>query len=708
MFRLINRRFFSLKMESPQTLTNKQQVYDFLKQHNVAYKVYEHAEAKTVQEIIDSVGKFEHSPFIKNLVNSDKKKRHFYVMADNNTKVGKRFWKTVGTAGGSIRWAKPETLSEHLKVSAGEVNPFALGNDSSNAFPKILIDENLKGAEYWAVHPMDNSVSVEFLASDLERVITEVFKKEVVYVALEDAKHPEPVKGKNKGKKQKKQKKAKGNEKGETKLKMSKDKESQFGDWYSEVIKKGGMIEYYDVSGCYILKPASYYVWETVQKYLDGRFGSLGVQNVYFPMFVKKKHLESEKDHLEGFEAEVAWVTHSGKSKLAEPIAIRPTSETIMYPVFKNWLTSHRDLPMLYNQWTNIVRWEFKHPTPFIRTREFLWQEGHTVHADNDECSKFVKSILDIYADCYSEVLAVPVIQGVKSEIEKFAGADYTTTCETFIAEAGRSVQACTSHNLGQNFAKIFKLSFEDKNQANSIPWQASWGFTTRSIGIMIMVHSDNKGLVLPPKVATTQAVIVPITFSDKTAGEVTAKCLEVQAQLKGAGVRVIYDDRDNYKPGWKFNDWELKGIPLRIEIGPKDIAKQQVKLVRRVDGKKSFVAEADLLEQVALTMEDIHATMLKTATEKLLSKRAQATDWGTFMDELNQMKYIETPWCTAPSCEEDVKTKSAEDSDESSGLSGKAKTLCMPFEQEDLKEGAYCFNCGEPAKKYVIWGRSY
>lgn len=698
-------------MESSFSLTNKQQVYDFLKAQNVPYKIYEHAEAKTVQDIIDSVGKFDHAPMIKNLVNSDKKKRHFYVMAKNETKVGKRFWKTVGTSGGSIRWAKPETLSQHLKVSAGEVNPFALCNDAEGAFPKILIDENLKECEYWAVHPMDNAVSIEFKAADLERVIKDVFKKEVVYVALEDEKHPEPEKGgkkKNKKQKKNKDKGKQGNEKGETKLKMMNDKVEQFGDWYSEVIIKGGLIEYYDVSGCYILRPPSYFVWETLQRYLDGRFKELGVQNVYFPMFVKKKHLESEKDHLEGFEAEVAWVTHSGKSELAEPIAIRPTSETIMYPVFKNWLNSHRDLPMLYNQWTNIVRWEFKHPTPFIRTREFLWQEGHTVHATNEECSKFVKDILDIYADCYAQVLAVPVIQGVKSEIEKFAGADYTTTCETFIAEAGRSVQACTSHNLGQNFAKIFNLSFEDKNQANSMPWQASWGFTTRSIGVMIMIHSDNKGLVFPPKAASTQVVIVPITFSDKKAKEVSAKCEEVVDRLKKVGVRVHFDDRDNYKPGWKFNDWELKGIPIRIEIGPKDIDKKQVKVVRRVDGKKSFIADEDLEKEIPLVLEDIHNTMLAKATAKLEAKKGEATDWDGFMNELNQKKYVETPWCCNPECEEDVKEQSAKDSDETSGLSGKAKTLCMPFSQKEVAEGTKCFRSGKPAKKYVIWGRSY
>jgi prolyl-tRNA synthetase len=424
-------------------------------------------------------------------------------------------------------------------------------------------------------------------------------------------------------------------------------------------------------------------------------------------MFLKKKHLESEKDHLEGFEAEVAWVTRSGKSELAEPIAIRPTSETIMYPVYKKWIQSHRDLPMLYNQWSNVVRWEFKNPTPFIRTREFLWQEGHTAHLTNEDCSDFVLKILDIYADCYKELLAVPVIKGRKSEIEKFAGADFTTTCETFIAEAGRSVQACTSHNLGQNFAKIFDITYEDKDKKTKMPWQASWGFTTRSIGVMIMVHSDNKGLVLPPKVAFKQVVIVPITFNKKTEA-VMNKANEIKKLLNEAGIRTHLDDRDNYKPGWKYNDWELKGIPLRLEVGPKDVAKEQYRTVRRVDGNVKSLAMADLVTGVKEILEEAHNVMFQNAEKKLVSNKSKAGDWEIFMDELNQMKYVETPWCCEPDCEKDVKLKSAEESDENSQLSGKAKTLCLPFGQEAVPENTICFNCDNLAKKYAIWGRSY
>ena len=642
---------------------------------------------------------------MKNLVYSDKKKKNFYIIANHTTKVGKFFWKKAGTSKGKIRWAKPELLKGSLRCEAGEVNPFALRNDSDNTLPLIIVDQNLKEQEFWSFHPMDNSVSLEVKASDIQRLIEQEFKKKIQFLALEDEAYPDENKPKEKQKQKKKNKKD--NVKGETKLALLSDKNKEFGEWYSEIIKKGEMIEYYDVSGCYILRPNSYFVWENIQRYLDNRFSSVGVQNVYFPMFVKKKHLESEKDHLEGFEAEVAWVTKSGKHDLAEPIAIRPTSETIMYPAYKKWIQSHRDLPMLYNQWSNVVRWEFKNPTPFIRTREFLWQEGHTAHASNEECSKFVRIILDIYADCYRELLCVPVIQGRKSEIEKFAGADFTTTCETFISEAGRSVQACTSHNLGQNFAKMFDISYEDKDMKPQMPWQASWGFTTRSIGIMIMVHSDNNGLVLPPKVAFKQVVIVPITFS-KSAEDVLKKSEELCKMLNEAGVRTHFDDRDNYKPGWKYNDWELKGIPLRIEVGPKDLTKGTVRTVRRVDRNVKTVSMETLVEDVKTILKETGEIMFDNAQKKLVANKGTAGDWDGFMEQLNQMKYVETPWCCEPECEEDVKTKSAEDSDESVKLSGKAKTLCLPFEQEKVAENTICFNCENLAKKHCIWGRSY
>jgi prolyl-tRNA synthetase len=288
-------------------------------------------------------------------------------------------------------------------------------------------------------------------------------------------------------------------------------KEANFSKWYSQVITKSEMIEYYDVGGCYILRPNAYFIWEQIMGYFDSRIKTLGVKNCYFPMFVNEKTLMKEKDHLEGFSPEVAWVTKSGQSELENPIAIRPTSETIMYPSFAKWIKSHRDLPLLLNQWTNVVRWEFKHPTPFIRTREFLWQEGHTAHATLDDADTFVHKILDGYADVYEHVLACPVVKGRKSEDEKFAGAKHTTTVELYVPVSGRGIQGATSHNLGQNFSKMFEIQFEDRDAQKQLAWQTSWGLSTRSIGAMIMIHSDNKGMVLPPRVAQTQVVIIPI-----------------------------------------------------------------------------------------------------------------------------------------------------------------------------------------------------
>jgi bifunctional glutamyl/prolyl-tRNA synthetase len=326
------------------------------------------------------------------------------------------------------------------------------------------------------------------------------------------------------------------------------------------------LIEYYDVSGCYILKPWSYFIWEEIKNFFDKEIKKLGVQNCYFPIFVSKAALEREKDHIADFAPEVAWVTKSGQTDLAEPIAIRPTSETVMYPSYARWIQSYRDLPMKLNQWNNVVRWEFKHPQPFLRTREFLWQEGHTAFAKYEEAEEEVYQILDLYADVYKKLLAVPMIKGKKTEKEKFAGADWTTTIEAFISASGRGIQAATSHHLGQNFSKMFEIVYEDpETSQKKFVYQNSWGLTTRTIGILTMVHGDNTGLVLPPRVAFYQVVIVPCgittSLSKEDEAKLYEKCKFYETALKQADLRVHVDLRDNYSPGWKFNYWELKGF---------------------------------------------------------------------------------------------------------------------------------------------------
>lgn len=385
-----------------------------------------------------------------------------------------------------------------------------------------------------------------------------------------------------------------------TRLGLEAKKSENLSDWYSQVITKGEMIEYYDVSGCYILRPWSYSIWDVIKDFFDGEIKKLGVQNCYFPIFVSKAVLEREKTHIADFAPEVAWVTKSGESELAEPIAIRPTSETVMYPAYAKWLKSHRDLPLKLNQWNNVVRWEFKHPQPFLRTREFLWQEGHSAFLTKNEADEEVLTILELYARVYEEYLAIPVVRGRKTEKEKFAGGDYTTTVEAFVTASGRAIQGATSHHLGQNFSKMFDIQVEgaDEGGEKIFVYQNSWGLTTRTIGVMVMVHGDDKGLVLPPKVASVQVVVVPCGITATTTKEQREKliqeCQKLEAELKeGDTLRVKADYRDNYSPGWKFNHWELKGVPVRVELGFKDLEKEQVTLVRR-DNAEKITAKRD------------------------------------------------------------------------------------------------------------------
>ena len=461
-------------------------------------------------------------------------------------------------------------------------------------------------------------------------------------------------------------------------------------------------------------------IWEAIQSFLDGKIKTLGVQNCYFPMFVSEARLNAEKDHVEGFAPEVAWVTKSGDGELNEPIAIRPTSETIMYPAFANWIHSHRDLPLKLNQWNNVVRWEFKHPTPFLRTREFLWQEGHTAHATLAEADKEVMQILGFYAAVYEELLAVPVIPGKKTEKEKFAGGHYTTTVEAYIPGTGRAIQGATSHNLGQNFGKMFKIEFEDQNGQKAIPWQNSWGLTTRTIGVMVMVHSDDKGLVLPPRIAPIQCVIVPIVVKQSDAANKAQAdmCAEMVAALSAVGIRVKLDDRTNYNPGWKYNHWELKGVPLRIEVGPRDVEARQARCVRRDSNEKEDVPMACLTQKVALLLVTMQHDLLSKARKSRDDNIVKVWEWKDFVPALQKGHMVLTPFCNETEYEELVKDKSKaealaalgqETEDEREATPVAAKTLCIPFDAPELPAGTPCFVAPEkPATCWVLWGRSY
>lgn len=451
----------------------------------------------------------------------------------------------------------------------------------------------------------------------------------------------------------------------QTRLGLEATKEENLPDWYSQVITKGELIEYYDVSGCYILRHWSFAIWKVIRNWFDAEITKMGVKECYFPIFVSKAALEKEKDHIADFAPEVAWVTKSGDSDLAEPIAVRPTSETVMYPAYAKWIQSYRDLPIRLNQWNNVVRWEFKHPQPFLRTREFLWQEGHTAFASKAEADSEVLQILDLYAQVYTDLLAIPVVKGRKTEKEKFAGGDYTTTVEAFISASGRAIQGATSHHLGQNFSKMFEIVYEDpETQQKQYAYQNSWGMTTRTIGVMIMVHADNQGLVLPPNVAAIQVIVVPcgitVNTNDAERAELLNTCQALEKQLCAKGVRCEGDYRDNYSPGWKFNHWELKGVPLRIELGPKDLLAKQVVAVRRDTGEKVVLPIENLETKVMQLLKRIHDSMFEKAQRDLTSHTKVTKCWTEFCKFLDQKNILLAPFCGEISCEDNIKADSA------------------------------------------------
>ena len=442
-------------------------------------------------------------------------------------------------------------------------------------------------------------------------------------------------------------------------LSVNSEKNKDFGMWYQQTLLKSEMIEYYDISGCYILRPWSFSIWERLQEHLNKEIKALGVSNAYFPMFVSQEALETEKTHLQGFEPEVAWITKTGSGDLNENIAIRPTSETIMYPSFSKWIRSHRDLPLKLNQWSNIVRWEFKHPTPFVRTREFLWQEGHTAHSNAEEAEELSQKVLDIYAKTYEDLLAIPVVKGVKSLNERFAGAESTYTCELFVDANGRGLQGATSHNLGQRFAKMFDIWYEDAQKQKQHVWQTCWGFTFRSVGSMIMIHGDDKGLVLPPKIAEHQVVIVPIYKSDSPREQIDSKIDEIKQIFEKKGVRYHVDDRENYSPGWKFNHWETKGVPIRLEIGPKDVAEESVTICVRHNGEKKQLKIDGLKSSIPRQLKTIHSEMLKKAKTTLKRRTRKVANWSSFMSNIKKQNIVMAPWCEDPECEDNIRTSS-------------------------------------------------
>jgi prolyl-tRNA synthetase len=457
-------------------------------------------------------------------------------------------------------------------------------------------------------------------------------------------------------------------------------------EWYSQVCLKSELADYGPVKGTMVIRPYGYALWQKIQDYFNNVLKDKDVVNAYFPLFIPESFFKKEAEHAKGFSPEVAWIESKGEEKYA----LRPTSETIIYDSYSRWIRSHRDLPLRLNQWCNIVRWEVSDCKLFIRSREFLWQEGHCVYETEAECDKETLMFLDEYAKVSEELLAVPVLKGKKTEKEKFAGAKYTTTIEAFMPD-GKALQCGTTHNLGQGFAKVFNISYIDKNEKKQTPWQSSWGFSTRLIGSLVMTHSDDKGLVLPPKIAPIQIVIVPIFFKEKE--KVLKEAKELKKQLNSYSVEL--DDRDEYTPGWKFNEWEMKGVPLRIEIGPKDIEKKQVVLARRDNNSKEAVKIKDLGTEIKKILEDIQTSLFTKAKKLLDSSVKKATDWKDFLKVIKDKKIALSPFCGDIACENLIKDKT-----------GGASSRCIPFNQDKITDK--CFHCGKEAKYWVYFAKSY
>jgi prolyl-tRNA synthetase len=475
-------------------------------------------------------------------------------------------------------------------------------------------------------------------------------------------------------------------------------KSENFNQWYTDVVRKAELADYSPVRGCMIIRPYGYALWENVQRALDDMIKATGHQNMYFPLLIPESFLTKEAEHVEGFAPEVAWVTHAGGAELEERLAVRPTSETIICSTYKRYIHSWRDLPVLINQWANVMRWEMR-TRFFLRTTEFLWQEGHTFHATPEEAAEETDKMLGVYQSLAQDWLAIPVIPGRKTPSEKFAGADYTISIEAMMSD-GRALQAGTSHNLGQNFTRAYEIEFQTKDQGvRQHPFQTSWGLSTRIIGAIIMTHGDEAGLVLPPRVAPIQVVVVPIARKPaerEAVLEVVAKIVAEIERALGGRLRIKVDAREELTPGFKYNEWELKGVPLRLEIGPRDIANGQVVLVRRDLRTKETAPIADLAERLPALLDDIQATLFRRAMELRQDRTISVDDYATFTREIGARNvFMLAHHCGTPECETAIKEET------------KATTRCVPFDSPP--EEGVCVRCGAPSiGRRLLFAKSY
>lgn len=469
-------------------------------------------------------------------------------------------------------------------------------------------------------------------------------------------------------------------------------KSENFSEWYTQVVIKTELIDYAPVKGLIVLRPDGYSIWESIKESLDKKLKETGHRNGFLPVLIPESLLAKEKEHFEGFNPEVFWVTHSGTSEIGDRLALRPTSETLAYSLFSKWIRSWRDLPLKINFWNSALRAEIKGTKPFLRTSEFLWQEGHTVHATKDEAEKEVADILELYKKTIEEELAVPVVTGKKSEKDKFVGAVYTNTLESLMPD-GKALQMGTSHFLGQNFSKPFDVKYLDKNNSETFAWQTSWGVSWRLIGGMIMTHGDDKGLVLPPKVAPIQVVIIPIYYSKEDKENVLQKACQIKDSLSNNDIRVHLDDREQLTPGFKFNDWEMKGIPIRIEIGPKDIAKNQIVLARRHNQTKISLDIDGLTEKTLSELKNIQKEMFDAAKKILDERVVRVSEYQQFKKELENGKMIDCSWCGNQTCEDKIKEETGAD------------LRVIPSDNTKAETCIYCKNSGITN---VLFARGY
>ena len=473
-------------------------------------------------------------------------------------------------------------------------------------------------------------------------------------------------------------------------------KQEDMPEWYSQVVLKSELADYSAVKGCAVIRPLGYALWQGIMDYFNARLKKLGIQNAYFPVFIPESFFSRESNHVEGFAPEVAWVER--KNQEEERLAVRPTSETVMYDSYAKWIRSHRDLPLLINQWCNVVRWEVKDVKLFLRSREFLWQEGHCVFATQKEVEAHALEMIHEYKRLSEELLAVPVYIGLKSQKETFAGALYSYTIESFMPD-GKALQCGTSHNLGQGFAKAFDIKFRGEDEKEHHPWQSSWGFSTRLLGGLIMTHGDDKGLVLPPRLAPTKAVIVPITVKNKPelSAQVMVEGKQLADRLMTAGFSAIFDDREEYSPGFKYNEWELKGVPLRIELGPRDLENKSCVLVKRNTGEKLTVALEDVQCEVGKQLEAMHKELFDKAKADVESRIVKTTDYDALKQLLDARKIVFAHHCGEEECEDNIKA------DTTGGT-----TRCRPYGDDAPEKDAKCVRCGKPAQYRIFFSRNY